>query len=67
VEKRRAEEARVRDTAARQIHQTGIRQGTVNEKIRNGIFINTSHRPDLKEIIEKLKAGTGIGFNADLV
>lgn len=31
------------------------------------IFINTSRRPDLKEIIEKLKAETGIVFNADLV
>jgi hypothetical protein len=34
---------------------------------RDGIFINTSRRPDLKEIIEKLKAEVGTVFDADLV
>ncbi len=34
---------------------------------RDGIFINTNRRPELKEIIENLKAETGIVFNSDLV
>jgi hypothetical protein len=34
---------------------------------RNSVFLNTSRRPDLMEIIEKLKGETGIVFNADLV
>ena len=37
------------------------------ENKKSGIFINTSRRPDLVEIIEKLKAETGIVFSADLV
>lgn len=39
----------------------------MDDKKRDGIFINTSRRPELKEIIEKLKAETGIVFNSDLV
>jgi hypothetical protein len=34
---------------------------------RDGIFVNTSRRPDLKDIIKKLKAKTSIVFTADLV
>lgn len=37
------------------------------DKKRTGVFINTKNRPDLIEIIEKLKAETGIVFTADLV
>jgi hypothetical protein len=37
------------------------------ENKKSGIFINTSRRPDLLKIIEKLKAETGIVFSADLV
>ena len=36
------------------------------DKKRDGVYINMSHRPDLREIIEKLKAEPGIVFSADL-
>lgn len=37
------------------------------DKKRTRVFINTKNRTDLVEIIEKLKAETGIVFGADLV
>lgn len=37
------------------------------EKKRAGIYVNADCRPGLMELVEKLKAETGIVFNADLV
>src|SRR5436305_271189 len=51
-----------RNPLTREIHQPS---SNVPETKRDGIFINTSGRPDLKDIIEKLKTETGILFIAD--